>query len=126
MSKKLISSGSPFEEKIGYSRAVVQDNWIFVSGTTGYNYKDMTISDDVAEQTRQCLENIKSVLEEAGAGLEDVVRITYIYPEATDFEKCWPVLSKYLGKIKPAATMISAGLLDQKMKVEIQVTVLKS
>ena len=104
MSKKLISSGSPFEEKIGYSRAVVQDNWVFVSGTTGYNYKDMTISDDVAEQTGQCLENIKNVLEEAGAGLEDVVRITYIYPEASDFEKCWPVLSKYLGKIKPAAT----------------------
>jgi enamine deaminase RidA (YjgF/YER057c/UK114 family) len=126
MSKKLISSGSPFEEKIGYSRAVVQDNWVFVSGTTGYNYKDMTISDDVAEQTGQCLENIKSVLEEAGAGLENVVRITYIYPDASDFEKCWPVLSKYLGKIKPAATMISAGLLDEKMKVEIQVTALKS
>jgi enamine deaminase RidA (YjgF/YER057c/UK114 family) len=126
MSRELISSGSPFEEKIGYSRAVVQDNWVFVSGTTGYNYKDMTISNDVAEQTEQCLLNIKNVLEQAEASLSDIVRITYIYPEATDFEKCWPVLSKYLGEVKPAATMISAGLLDEKMKVEIQVTALKS
>ena len=125
MARKLISSGSTFEDKIGYSRAVVQDNWVFVSGTTGYNYQDMTISNDVVVQTEQCLLNIKSVLEEADSSLEDIVRITYIYPNASDFEKCWPVLSKYLGKIKPAATMISAGLLDEKMKVEIQVTALK-
>lgn len=125
MSRKLISSGSTFEDKIGYSRAVVQDNWVFVSGTTGYNYEDMSISDDVVTQTEQCLLNIKSVLEQANSDLSDIVRITYIYPEGSDFEKCWPVLSKYLGKVKPAATMISAALLDEKMKVEIQVTALK-
>ena len=125
MSKKQISSGSIFEEKIGYSRAIVQDKWVFVSGTTGYNYKDMTISDNVTEQTEQCLLNIKSVLEQAEASFSDVVRVTYIYPKASDFEKCWPVLSKYFGEIKPAATMISAGLADEKMKVEIQVTALK-
>lgn len=126
MSKKQISSGSIFEEKIGYSRAIVQDNWVFVSGTTGYNYANMTISDDVTEQTEQCLLNIKNVLEQAEASFSDVVRVTYIYPEAGDFEKCWPVLSKYFGEIKPAATMISAGLADEKMKVEIQVTALKA
>ena len=126
MSKKQISSGSIFEEKIGYSRAIVQDKWVFVSGTTGYNYANMTISEDVKEQTEQCLLNIKSVLEQAEASFLDVVRVTYIYPEAGDFEKCWPVLSKYFGEIKPAATMISAGLADEKMKVEIQVTALKA
>ena len=93
MSKKQISSGSIFEEKIGYSRAIVQDKWVFVSGTTGYNYANMTISEDVKEQTEQCLLNIKSVLEQAEASFLDVVRVTYIYPEAGDFEKCWPVLS---------------------------------
>jgi len=125
MTRKLISSGSSFEDKIGYSRAVVQDNWVFVSGTTGYNYTDMSISNDVIAQTEQCLLNIKRVLEQADSDLSDIVRITYIYPDGADFEKCWPVLSKYLGKVKPAATMISAALLDEKMKVEIQVTALK-
>ena len=126
MKRKLISSGSSFEEKIGYSRAVVQDNWVFVSGTTGYDYSNMTISDDIAEQTEQCLLNIKNALEQADASLFDVVRVTYILTDATDFEKCWPVLGKYFGKIKPAATMIAAGLADEKMKIEIQVTALKS
>lgn len=126
MKRKLISSGSSFEEKIGYSRAVVQDNWVFVSGTTGYDYSNMTISDDIAEQTEQCLLNIKNALEQADASLFDVVRVTYILTDATDFEKCWPVLGKYFGEIKPAATMIAAGLADEKMKIEIQVTALKS
>lgn len=126
MKRKLISSGSPFEEKIGYSRAVVQGDWIFVSGTTGYNYETMTISDDVVEQTEQCLINIKSALEEANSCLSDVVRVTYILPKSTDFEHCWPVLKKYFGSIKPAATMFSAGLADGKMKIEIQITALKS
>jgi enamine deaminase RidA (YjgF/YER057c/UK114 family) len=126
MTKKLISSGSTFEEEIGYSRAVVQGNWVFVSGTTGYNYDSMTISDDIVEQTEQCLINIKNTLEKAEASLSDIVRVNYILPNATDFEKCWPVLKKYLGNVKPAATMISAGLANDKMKIEIEVTALKS
>ena len=126
MKRKLISSGSTFEEKIGYSRAVVQGNWVFVSGTTGYDYKTMTISDDIVEQTKQCLINIKNTLDKAEASLSDIVRITYILPKTEDFKACWPVLQKYLGNIKPAATMFSAGLADDKMKIEIQVTALKS
>ncbi|WP_299047708.1 RidA family protein [uncultured Polaribacter sp.] len=126
MKRKRISSGSEFEEKIGYSRAVVQGNWVFVSGTTGYNYENMTISDDIASQTEQCLLNIKNALEQAEASLSDVVRVMYILKEASEFEKCWPVLGKYFGEIKPAATMIAAGLADEKMKIEIQVTALKN
>ncbi|SHI84394.1 RidA family protein [Algibacter luteus] len=126
MKRKLISTGSTFEEKIGYSRAVVQGDWVFVSGTTGYNYDNMTISEDIAEQTEQCLLNIKNTLEKANASLSDIVRVTYILPEASDFEMCWPILRKYLGDIKPAATMFSAKLADNKMKIEIQVTALKS
>lgn len=125
MLKKLISSGSAFEHEIGYSRAVVQDNWIFVSGTTGYNYDNMTISDDIVEQTEQCILNIKATLEKANATLFDIVRVTYILPDARKFKKCWPVLKKYFGDIKPAATMFSAGLADDKMQIEIQVTALK-
>jgi len=120
-----ISSGSTFEKQIGYSRAVVQGNWVFVSGTTGYDYKSMTISNDVVEQAEQCLKNIKETLEKAGATLEDVVRINYIIPIASDFEKCWPVLQSYFGDIRPAATMITAGLANDKMKIEIEVTALK-
>lgn len=126
MKRKLISSGSTFEEKIGYSRAVVQGNWIFVSGTTGYDYTKMTISEDIVRQTEQCLINIENTLKEADSSLNDVVRVTYILPNAADFESCWPILKKYLGNIKPAATMFSAGLADDKMKIEIQVTALKS
>ncbi len=126
MSKKLISTGSTFETEIGYSRAVVQDNWVFVSGTTGYNYNTMVISENIVEQTEQCFINIKDTLEKAKASLTDIVRITYILPDANDFEKCWPILKKYLGNIKPAATMFSAGLADKKMKIEIQVTALKA
>lgn len=126
MKRKLISSGSKFEENIGYSRAVVQGNWIFVSGTTGYNYKTMTISDNVIVQTEQCLINIENTLKEADASLLDIVRVTYILPKAEDFKSCWPVLKKYLGNIKPAATMFSAELADDKMKIEIEVTALKS
>ena len=126
MNRKLISSGSDFENKIGYSRALVQGNWVFVSGTTGYNYKTMTIADDVETQTEQCLKNIVEALKEANSTLNDVVRVTYILPKATDFEKCWPTLQKYFGDIRPAATMFSAGLADEKMKIEIQVTALKN
>lgn len=125
MTRQLISSGSTFEDKIGYSRAVVQGDWVFVSGTTGYDYQTMTISDDIVAQAEQSLINIENTLKAAKASLSDIVRITYILPNAEDFEACWPVLKRYLGKIKPAATMISAGLADEKMKIEIQVTALK-
>ncbi|MDG2281083.1 MAG: RidA family protein [Flavicella sp.] len=126
MSKRiLISSGSSFEEEIGYSRAVIQDNWVFVSGTTGYDYATMTIAEDIVDQTEQCFLNIISTLEKANASLIDVVRVNYIVPVAQDFEKCWPVLRRHFGDIKPAATMISAGLADKKMKIEIEVTALK-
>lgn len=120
--RKLISSGSTFENEIGYSRAVVEGDWIFVSGTTGYNYADMTISDDVVEQTEQCLKNIVFALKQADSKMEDIVRVMYILPNADDFKLCWPILRKYFGDIRPAATMISAGLADKKMKIEIQVT----
>jgi len=126
MKRKLISSGSTFEENIGYSRAVVQGDWIFVSGTTGYNYNTMRISDNVIKQAEQCLINIKDTLEKVDADLSHVVRVTYILKDANEFEACWPVLKKYFGEIKPAATMFSAGLADDKMKIEIQVTALKS
>lgn len=125
MKRELISTGSSFEEEIGYSRAVVQGDWIFVSGTTGYDYDTMTISDDIVVQTEQCLINIENTLEKADASLSDVVRVTYILPDASKFKRCWPILRKYFGDIKPAATMFSAVLADEKMKIEIQVTALK-
>lgn len=125
MSFKKISSGSSFEKQIGYSRAVVDDNYVFVSGTTGYDYSDMSISEDVVEQADQCLKNIASALAAAGSGLEKIVRIRYILTEREDFEPCWPVLQKYLGEIRPAATMYVAGLADEKMKIEIEVTAIK-
>lgn len=126
MARRLISSGSQFEHDIGYSRAVVEGEWIFVSGTTGFNYASMTISDDLPEQTEQCFKNIQAALREAGAELSDVVRVTYIVPEAARFAECWPVLRKYLGTVRPAATMISAGLADPRMRIEIQVTARKA
>ncbi|OFE13118.1 hypothetical protein PHACT_08185 [Pseudohongiella acticola] len=122
MSRKLISSGSDFEAMIGYSRAVVDGDYVFVSGTTGYNYDNMTISDNVVEQTEQCFLNIQKALQEAGSDLSDIVRVTYVLPDKTDFEPCWPVLKKHLGQVRPAAMMIEAGLLDDKMKIEIEVT----
>jgi len=125
MKRRLISSGSTFEAEIGYSRAVVQGDWIFVSGTTGFDYTTMTISEDVAEQAEQCLRNIESALVQAGSGLADVIRVTYILPDAGDFQRCWPVLRRHFGATGPAATMISAGLVDPRMKIEIEVTALK-
>jgi enamine deaminase RidA (YjgF/YER057c/UK114 family) len=124
--KKLISTGSTFEKEVAYSRAVIKDNWVFVSGTTGFDYDTMTISDSIVEQTDQCLKNIENVLVEAEASLSDIVRVTYILPDSTDFEKCWPILRKYFGDIRPAATMLSAGLADERMKIEIEVTAIKS
>ena len=122
MTRRLISSGSTFEREIGYSRAVAQGDWIFVSGTTGFDYTSMTISDDVVEQTEQCLENIRSALEQAGATLRDVVRVNYVLPDASDFPRCWPSLRRAFEDVRPAAMMISAGLADPRMKIEIEVT----
>lgn len=122
MNRRLISSGSDFETKIGYSRAVVDGDYVFVSGTTGYNYQTGTISDDVVEQAEQCFKNIEKALQEAGSSLDQAVRVHYIFPNKSDFEPCWPVFAKYLGKSRPAATVIIAGLLDDKMKLEIEIT----
>jgi enamine deaminase RidA (YjgF/YER057c/UK114 family) len=120
--RKLISSGSTFEEQMGYSRAVVDGEWCFVSGTTGFDYSSMTISEDVVEQADQCFRNIDAALRQAGFGLADTFRVHYILPDAKDFEPCWPVLKKYFGDVRPAATMFVAGLADPRMKIEIEVT----
>jgi enamine deaminase RidA (YjgF/YER057c/UK114 family) len=122
MPRRLISSGSSFEREIGFSRAVVDGEWVFVSGTTGFDYRSMTISDSLTEQTEQCLRNIQSALEQAGASLGDVVRVTYILPRGEDFPQCWPILRKYFGDVRPAATMISARLIDPRIQIEIEVT----
>lgn len=122
MTRRLISSGSTFEEEIGYSRAVVDGDWVFVSGTTGFDYATMTIADDVVAQAEQCLKNIDAALREAGASMADVVRVTYVLPEAADFPACWPVLRRWFGEVRPAAMMISAGLADRRMRIEIEAT----
>lgn len=125
MTRRLISSGSTFEEQIGYSRAVVAGDWVFVSGTTGFDYGTMSIADSLLAQAEQCFRNIDSALRQAGSSLEDVVRVTYVLPDASEFEQCWPVLRKHFGTVRPAAMMISAGLADPRMKIEIEVTALK-
>jgi len=125
MTRRLISSGSTFEADIGYSRAVVVDDWVFVSGTTGFDYASMTIADDIAEQAEQSLKNIAAALREAGSALADVVRVTYVVPEAAAFRECWPVLRRHFGDVRPAAMMISAALADTRMKIEIEVTALR-
>ena len=125
MERQFISSGSTFETEIGYSRAVIQGDWVFVSGTTGFDYDTMTISEQIEEQTEQCFKNIIAALANADAEITDVVRVLYIIPQADEFKKCWPILRKYFGECKPAATMISAGLADTRMKIEIEVTAIK-
>ncbi|KAK4196307.1 Endoribonuclease L-PSP/chorismate mutase-like protein [Triangularia verruculosa] len=122
VSRKLISSHSPFEAQIGYSRAVVQGDMIFVSGCTGYDYKTGLISPNVVDQAEQCFQNIAAALAEAGAEVKDVVRVRYILPDRKDFESTWPVLQKWLGDVRPAATMIQAGLMEEVMKIEVEVT----
>jgi enamine deaminase RidA (YjgF/YER057c/UK114 family) len=124
--RRLIGSGSTFERDVGYSRAVVDGDWVFVSGTTGFDYATMQISDNVAAQAEQCFVNIGAALESAGCAFSDIVRVRYILPKADDFEPCWPVLRRYLGDVLPAATMIAAGLSDPRMKIEIEVTARKS
>jgi enamine deaminase RidA (YjgF/YER057c/UK114 family) len=125
MTRKIISSGSTFEAEVGYSRAVQHGNWLFVSGTTGFDYATMAISGDVVVQAEQCFKNIEAAMTKAGFSLKDVVRVHYILPKASDFEATWPVLKKYLGDVRPAATMFEAGLADPRMKIEVEVTALK-
>ena len=125
MKRRLISSGSTFEADIGYSRAVVVDDWVFVSGTTGFDYASMTIADGIVEQAEQCLRNIEAVLHEAEATLADVVRVIYVVPHAASFRECWPVLRRHFGTVRPAAMMISAALADPRMQIEIEVTALR-
>ena len=126
MTRTLISSGSRFEEEIGYSRAVVIGPDIWVSGTTGYDYAKMTIVEDVVGQAEQCFENIAAALAQAGATLDDVVRVLFIVPNRDDWEPCWPVLKRYLGRAKPASTLIHAGLQTDAMRIEIEVTARKA
>ncbi|KAK9435358.1 C6 zinc finger domain protein [Metarhizium brunneum] len=125
MSRTNISSGSAFEAEIGYSRAVVVDDWVMVSGTTGYNYQTGEISDNVAEQAEQTLRNVDKALMEAGSCMADVVRVQYILPDGDDFPKTWPVLRKWFGDVKPAAMMIQSALMKEEMKIEIEVTAKK-
>ena len=124
--RRLISSGSSFENEVGYSRAVVDGEWVFVAGTTGFDYTTMTLSDDVAEQCEQTLKNIEAALAEAGASFADVVRVQYILPNRDDFPACWPALKRAFGDVRPAATMYVAGLHSEAMKIEIEVTAKKS
>jgi enamine deaminase RidA (YjgF/YER057c/UK114 family) len=122
--RRFVSSGSTFEAQIGYSRAVVTGDWVFVSGTTGYDYETMTLPEGVLEQTEQCLRNIATALERAGSSLDEVVRVTYLVPNGDDFEACWPALREAFGVARPAATMMAVALMDPKMKIEIEVTAL--
>ena len=122
MPRTLHDSGSVFEAAIGYSRAVADGDWVFVSGTTGFDYRAGTIAEDVVSQAEQCMANIEHALEAVGFRLADVVRVRYILPDVGDFEPCWPVLRRWFGGIRPAATMIQAGLADPRMKIEIEVT----
>jgi enamine deaminase RidA (YjgF/YER057c/UK114 family) len=121
MTRRAILSGSTFEETIGYARAVVFGDSVYVSGTTGFDYTTMTISDDVVGQAEQCLRNIEAALAQAGCTLADVVRVRYILPDREDFEPCWPVLRRAFGEVRPAATMLACGLADPRMKIEIEV-----
>jgi enamine deaminase RidA (YjgF/YER057c/UK114 family) len=122
MTRRLISSGSRFEAEIGYSRAVVDGGFVFVSGTTGYDYAAMTIAPDVVAQCEQCFRNIAAALDEAGAGMADVVRVVFYLPDRADWPPCWPVVKRWLGEARPAATMLVAGLQSPDMKIEIEVT----
>jgi enamine deaminase RidA (YjgF/YER057c/UK114 family) len=122
--RRRISQGSSFERDVGYSRAVVDGRWVFVAGTTGFDYTDMTISPDVVEQVDQTLRNIDDALTRAGASAGDVVRVKYLLPDPDDFEACWPSLRRYFGEALPAATMMVVGLSDPRMRIEIEVTAL--
>ncbi len=126
MERQLISTGSIFEDTVSFSRAVVVDRMVFVSGCTGYNYATGEISDDIVEQTEQTFRNIENALTQAGASFKDVVRVYYILKEADEFERCWPTIKKYFGEVKPACTVFCAKLTNEKIKIEIEVTAVKS
>lgn len=119
--RQTISSGSTFEDQIGYARAVVDADRVYVSGTTGFDYRTMTIAEDVVAQVEQCMSNISEALAEAGCAFTDVVRVRYLLPDRADFEPCWPVLRRYFGEVRPAATMQVCGLADPRMRIEIEV-----
>ncbi len=125
MTRRLISSGSTFEQSIGYSRAVVDGDWIFVSGTTGFDYSNMTISDDVVAQCVQALKNIEAALKQADSGFRDVVRVRYLMTHGPDFERCWATVGKVFGEVRPACTVEVVGLTDPRMQIEIEVTALR-
>jgi enamine deaminase RidA (YjgF/YER057c/UK114 family) len=122
MPRNRISSGSRFEDEIGYSRAVIDGDWIFVSGTTGYDYATMTIAPGVVEQCDQAFRNIAQALHQAHGRMDDIVRATFILPDRADWPPCWPVVKKWLGRARPAATMMVAGLQAPDMRIEIEVT----
>jgi len=123
MSRRLISSGSPFEKVAGYSRAVVDGDFCFVAGTTGYDYTTMTLPADVTSQTRNCFKTIEGALREAGFAMADIVRATYYITDAADADKVFAICGEALGEIRPAATLLAvSGLYKPEMKVEIEVT----
>jgi enamine deaminase RidA (YjgF/YER057c/UK114 family) len=125
MTRRLISSGSTFEKSIGYSRAVVDGDWIFVSGTTGFDYSNMTISDDVVAQCEQALKNIEAALKQADSDFRDVVRVRYLMTNGPDFERCWPTVGRVFGEVRPACTVEVVGLTDPRMQIEIEVTAMR-
>jgi enamine deaminase RidA (YjgF/YER057c/UK114 family) len=125
LTRKLISTGSPFERTAGYSRALVQGDWCFVSGTTGYDYTTMKMPLDVEIQTRNCLATIGKALSEAGFSFSDVVRAHYYITDAKYADRVFPILGEIFGDIRPAATMIVCGLIRAEMKIEIEVTALR-
>jgi enamine deaminase RidA (YjgF/YER057c/UK114 family) len=119
--RRAILSGSTFEDEIGYARAVVDGDHVYVSGTTGFDYRTMTIPDDVVAQAEQCLRNVEAALAEAGCTFADVVRVRYLLPDRADFAPCWPVLRARFGAVRPAATMLECGLADPRMRFEMEV-----
>lgn len=119
--RRTVLSGSTFEEQIGYARAVVAGDHVYISGTTGFDYATMTIAEDVLAQTAQCLRNLEWALNEAGASFANVVRVRYLLPDRADFEPCWPLLREAFGAARPAATMLVCGLSDPRMRIEIEV-----
>ena len=123
--RRLISSGSSFEKQAGYSRAVVDGDWVFVAGTTGYDYTTMTISPDLETQVRQTFRNIEHALGQAGCSLDDVVRVHYYFPDAADFKQAAPIFGEVFARARPAATMLVCGLLEPAMRIEIEVTARK-
>ena len=125
MPRRLISSGSTFEKSIGYSRAVVDGDWVLVSGTTGFDYSTMTIQDDVVAQCEQAFRNIEAALKQADSSLADVVRVHYLMTSAADFERCWPAMGQVFGEVRPSCTAMVVGLVDPRMKIEIEVTALR-